>query len=60
MRNNHDDRENAPIYAGLTGPEKERLLELYFQRKEAEQYLIDHNLSAVLKLGAALKARKAS
>ena len=55
MRNNHDDpRENAPTYAGLTPAERARLLELYFERKAAEQFLIAHNLAALLKLGPKL------
>lgn len=54
MKNNGDDRHNAPVKHSLTPCERDRLRELHVERAEERQLARDLNLLAAVRLGLAL------
>ena len=59
LTNDHADYHNRRRYAGLTKAERQRLVDLHRERAEDRQAMADANLTAALRLGAALKQLKA-
>jgi len=58
VRNLHLDYENRPRTYGLSPDQRERLVELHFERGAERQLYADAKLAAALALGAQFRALK--
>ncbi len=55
MRDNGDDKHNAPRRDVLTPEERERLVERHFETALARKAMHDANFAGAVNLGAAMK-----
>ena len=58
MKNLHLDYENRPRTYGLSPDQRQRLVDLHFERAAERKLYADANLAAALRLGAQLRTLK--